>query len=300
MRILLLNFVLIFFAAICIADDSGITESDIALKNDAIISEVHARGGLIFAAPPYWGPVSTRIGFEKMVEYLEDVLDREVRLIILRDYEAMITRMSAGELDIGFFGASPYVVVKEVYPELRYVATVRWKKTGKLSYSSYLITRKGSGLLSLSALKGKSFAFGSKESTGGYKYPRAWMKENGLNPEKYFKSVVFLGRHDRVLDAIAKGTVDGGVVSPGPLDKAIIKYGNIYNRIQKFGPIPNSLLTVSHKVPVETVEKITNAVQALPSYVTEVKELDYSGFTILSDGAYDRLRQVLKLSEDDK
>ncbi|MCK5340947.1 MAG: phosphate/phosphite/phosphonate ABC transporter substrate-binding protein, partial [Desulfobulbaceae bacterium] len=255
-RTVLFLFAFLLCAAISSAHDPGSSENDIYLKNSAIIKEVHARGGLVFAVPPYWGPMQTQIGFEQLAGYLGEVTGKEVRLVVLKDHEAMITRTVAGEVDLGFYGSSVYITTKEKYPGLRYLGSSIWKKTGKSSYYSYLITRKGSGLLSLAGLKEKSFAFGSRESTGGYKYPRAWMKENGLEPKKYFKSVRFLERHDIVLSAIAEGRVDAGVVSPGTLDKATEKYGDIYNRIHKFGPIPSSLLSAGHTLPLETARKI--------------------------------------------
>ncbi len=297
-RTVLFLFAFLLCAAISSAHDPGSSENEIYLKNSAIIKEVHARGGLIFAAPPYWGRVPTQIGFEQFAKYLGELTGKEVRLVVLKDYEAMLTRTVAGEVDLGYYGTNLYITTKEKYPDLRYLGTAIWKKMGGFSYNSYLVTRKGSGLLGLADLKGKSFAFGSRESTGGYKYPRAWMKENGLEPKSYFKSVEFLGRHDVVLDAIAEGRVDSGVVSPGPLDKAIKKYGNIYNRIHKFGPIPCSSLAAGHKLPLETARKILKAIEVLPAYVTDVEEFDYSGFKVLSDAGYDRMREVLRLLEE--
>ena len=294
-----LSFVVfILITAICSAAGPVSSTDDIQLQNSEIIKEVQSRGGLIFAVPPYWGVAPTQIGFAQFVKYLGEVTGKEMRLVVLKDYEAMITRTLAGEVDLGLYGAVLYITTKEKCDGLRYLGSSIWKKTGKSSYSSYLISRKGSGLLGLADLKGKSFAFGAKESTGGYKYPRAWMKENGLEPKSYFKSFEFMGRHDLVLDAIAEGKVDAGVVSPGPLVKATKKYGNIYNRIHKFGPIPSSLLAACHKLPLETTRKIIKAIELLPLYVTEVEEFDYSGFRILSDASYDRMREVMRLLKE--
>ena len=205
----------------------------------------------------------------------------------------------ADEVDIGFYGPSLYVKTKKAYPELRCLATTIWKATGKPTYYSYLITRRGSGLLNLESLKGKSFAFGSKESTGGYMYPRAWMKDNNLDPEKYFKSVKFLGSHNNVLDAVAGGWVDAGSVSPGPLAKAEKRHGKVFNRLRKFGPIPSSGVAVGSKMPDETIERIINALLSLPKSVTDVKEFDYIGFKVLSDEAYDQFRRIIKITSTD-
>lgn len=283
----------------CYADDKKESETDVARKNDEIIRTVHASGGLIFAVPPYWGRESTRISFEKLAKYLDNATHNEVVLIILKDYESLLKRTMAGQVDIGFYGPTLYVETKQACPGLRYIASSVWKTTGKTYYYSYLITRKGSGLSSLASLKGKSFAFGSKESTGGYMYPMAWMKDNNLDPKKYFKSVKFLGSHNNVLDAVASGKVDAGSVSPGPLENKMKEHGNVFNRIRKFGPIPSSVVALGNKMPDETIQRIIHVLLLLPRSVVDAEEMSYSGFRVLSDEAYDQFRRVIVITGSD-
>jgi phosphate/phosphite/phosphonate ABC transporter binding protein len=288
--------VFLFLFGICHAGNMKESDTDIIGQNDQLIKAVHASGGLVFATPPYWGHESTRIGFKQLAKHLGNAANNNVALIILKDYESLIKRTMAGEVDIGFYGPTLYVATKEAYPELRCLATSIWKTTGKPIYYSYLITRRGSGLLSLESLKGKSFAFGSKKSTGGYMYPMAWMKENNLNPEKYFKSVEFLGSHNNVLDAVAAGRVDAGSVSPGPLAKKTKEYGNVFNRLRKFGPIPSSVVAVGNKMPDGTIKKIVEALTTLPPAVTDVEQFDHIGFKVISDASYDQLRRVIEIT----
>ena len=160
-----------------------------------------------------------------------------------------------------------------------------------------MITKKGTGLKNIQSLENKSFAFGSKESTGGYRYPMAWMIENNLEPEKYFQSVIFLGSHNRVLDAVTNGEVDAGTVSPAPLNKRTEQYGNIYNRIRKFGPVPASVVAAGSNIPDETIKRIVTALEFLPAAVTDIKEANYKGFKILSDASYDQFRTVMELTD---
>ena len=285
---------------ICYADNKTGNDTDITRQNDQIIKAVHASGGSVFAVPPYWGQESTRIGFKLLAKHLGNAVNNKVALIILKDYESLVKRTMANEVDIGFYGPALYVKTKKAYPQLRCLATSILKKTGKPTYYSYLITKRGSGLLSLASLKGKSFAFGSKESTGGYMYPMAWMKENNLDPKTYFKSVKFLGSHNNVLAAVAQGKVDAGSVSPGPLEKKTKEYGNVFNRIRKFGPIPSSVVAVDNKMPDETIERLINALLSLPKSVIDVKEFDYIGFKILSDDAYDQFRRIINITKSDE
>ena len=299
------NLMILFFAVCfhgflmgCVVAAKAEFNEEIIINNDRLVDEIHDRGGLIMAIPPYWGRESTAISFEPIAMHIGQIIGNKVLLIVTKDYEALLDRTDAKQVDIGVYGAALYVEAKKRCPDLKYIATSVWKNTGKSTYFSYLITRKGSGLLSLQSLKGKSFAFGSKKSTGGYRYPIAWMKENKINPGTYFGSVEFLGFHDHVLDSIAQGRVDAGTVSPGPLKKAEKKYGCIFNRLRKFGPIPGTVVAVSGSLPEYLIPKVTNSLIYLPDSVTKVDEMDFMGFKILSDASYDRLRRVIEMTRE--
>ena len=284
-----------FLLIVNIAQANTDINADIFVKNDAIIKAVHASDGFIFATPPYWGRENTKTAFQPFIKYLEKIIGKDVILIVLKDYASMLPRTKNKEVDIGIYGAVLYVETKERCPDLRYVATSIWKGNGKASYFSYLITRKESGLLCVENIEGRSFAFGSKESTSGYGYPRAWMAEQGIDPQAYFSSVKFLGSHNKVIDAVLSGEIDSGVVSPGPLAKSQKKYGNVFNRIRKFGPIPGTVIAVAGHLPEEIIQKLTSSLLVLPDEVTKTKELEFMGFRVLSDAAYNRIREVKKL-----
>ena len=295
-KIALCVLVFLTLSGICHGGNNQETINDISMQNNQIINNTHASGGLIFATPPYWGRENTKAGFKKLVKHLGRAINSSVTLVVLKDYKSMETRTLDGEIDLGFYGHSLYVMVKKTFPELKYLATAIFKSTRQPSYYSYLITKKGTGLKSIQSLEKKSFAFGSKESTGGYRYPMAWMKKNNLDPKNYFKSVVFLGSHNKVLDAVAKGEVDAGTVSPGPLEKKTQQYGHVYNRIRKFGPIPASVIAGNDRMPDKITQRIIIALELLPIEVTNVKEANFIGFKILSDESYDQFRKVMELT----
>ena len=291
--LMLLMTGLVFLFATCHAADNQASVDKIIVDNDRIIKKVHGSGGFVFATPPYWGRQRTKAGFLKLAKHLGKHLKKQIALVILKDYDSMISRTKAGEVDFGFYGASLYVNAKAVYPDLKYTATVILKSTGKHTYYSYLITKKGSGLKSIESLKEKSFAFGSKESTSGYKYPVAWMKKNKISPEHYFGTVAFLGSHNNVLAAVASGKIDAGVVSPEPLADIEKAKGFIFNRLRKFGPIPGTVLALNGSLSEEILEKTRLALLSLSCEVIQDKNFNFTGFKILSDASYDQLRQVL-------
>lgn len=293
---MLIPIFLFLFSAIGFAIDANKTVDKYA-ENDKIIKAVHQRGGLIFAVPPYWGKRATRLGFEKFTTFLGKRIGQELVLVILKDYEMLLQRTRAGDIDIGFYGPTPYIKVKELNLKMKYLATAVWKSTGKYVYYCYLVSKDAPGLQTFEELRGKRFAYSSRESTCGYIFPRVWMMENKIVPKEYFSNVQFLGRHDLVLESIAKGKIDAGVVSPGPLAKAEKKYGQIFRRVHKIGPIPASVIAVKNSLPTKIRQKIVTAISSLPAEVVNVPEFDYLGFKVLPENSYDRLQQVLTLIE---
>ena len=121
MTICLIGFLTL--CAICHADNKQENVNDISKQNSQIIKATHTSGGFIFAAPPYWGRKRTQAGFVQLVKHLEKAIDKPVILVILKDYESMIARVMAGEIDLGFYGPSLYVKIKKKIPELKYLAT---------------------------------------------------------------------------------------------------------------------------------------------------------------------------------
>ncbi|CUH94848.1 hypothetical protein P22_0914 [Propionispora sp. 2/2-37] len=81
---------------------------------------------------------------------------------------------------------------------------------GNAAYTGYIIARSDSGFQSLEDLRGKRFAFVDRQSASGYIYPRAILLHGGKDPEHFFGETAFLGNHNRVIEAVADGSVDAG------------------------------------------------------------------------------------------
>jgi len=112
-RITLYLFVSLTLSDICHADNKQENVEDISRQNDQIIKAAHKSGGLIFAMPPYWGRKNTQAGFSQLAKHMRRAIDNNLTLVVLKDYESMITRTMAGEVDIGFYGPSLYVKTKK-------------------------------------------------------------------------------------------------------------------------------------------------------------------------------------------
>lgn len=132
-------------------------------------------------------------------------------------------------------------------------------------FQSVFITARG-GIKALADLNGRTFAFGSSSSTSGHLMPRSFMLAAKVDPERDLKGIVYTGRHDATIAAVARGKVDAGALSASIWHK-FIEQGKVDpGEVQVFYTTPpyyNGNLSVHADMPAELRERITQAFLAL-------------------------------------
>ena len=83
---------------------------------------------------------------------------------------------------------------------------------GGPSYQGLILTRADSRIRSLADLKGKTFCYVNKGSTSGYLYPRALLRQAGLDPDTDFASKSFGHDHLNTLRLLDRGECQGAAV----------------------------------------------------------------------------------------
>ncbi len=247
---------------------------------------------------PYYNAEKIKKGFAPLIEHLSVTLKRPVESTVTKDYLDLEKKIKNKEVDVGLFGAGAYVRLKKEYPQLKYLVTTHSTKGGKKRayYFAYFISRKDSGLTKMKHLHGKSFAFVSKQSSSGYKYPMVYFKKRNQFPQEYFSKVVFAGSHEGVTDKVASGEIDAGVTWDVNLWTAEEKHGRIFSRIKKLGPIVSLAVAANHNLDEATCQKIIHELENLPEAVFS-KDLVWTGFEKLSDKHYDTVREAVQMSE---
>src|SRR5437870_2830566 len=174
--------------------------------------------------------------FEPLMTYLSNSIGQKVTLYIAKDYGDLRTQMENGTVDIGSF--SPFAYVDAARGgKIRIIAQSIIE--GSATYRGLIITRKDSGIRSISDLQGKRFAFVDPKSASGYVYPRAMLIEKGINPETFFGETIFAGSHDKVIAAVLEGRVDAGAIYDGALGVA-----------KRSGVSVDGLLTIASSDPI--------------------------------------------------
>ncbi|MCW5201394.1 MAG: phosphate/phosphite/phosphonate ABC transporter substrate-binding protein [Candidatus Electrothrix communis] len=254
---------------------------------------------LLIGTGPYYYTDKLKKGFTPLVEYLGEKLDREVQLIITKNYEELADKVESGAIDIGFFSPVLYVQLKQRYPQLKYLVTSQTTQGGKNTayYFSWLVARKDSGVTKVKHLRGKTFAFTNKHSSSGYIYPQGYFHWHHLAPKGFFSRVVFAGTHEKVTDMIARREVETGVSYDANLWSAEEKYGRIFRRIKRIGPILNPSFAAGADVDDILCERIVFALENIPLEVLN-ENLIYTGFRQLSETNFTVVAELLETVEE--
>jgi len=243
--------------------------------------------------------VRSTVIFKKMDplrKYLEAALEEkgislDIAIKIFPTYDAAISALVNGEVDFSRFGAVSYVRAKAINPNIRLL--VMESNHGKKQFNGVISVRQDSAVRSIEQLKGLSFAFGNQSSTTGRYLAQAALVKAGIKI-KDLKKHIYLGRHDKVVFAVAMGKYDAGASNENTYNK----YAN-QKRLRKIAVF--SAVTKPW-VAREGLDQPSFA--ALQSVLLELKDnealkpIKRSGFLPTTDADYDSIREAIKLVEE--
>jgi phosphonate transport system substrate-binding protein len=215
--------------------------------------------------------------FKSIADHVGKAVGLPTKIFVSQSYNALIEAMEAGKIDVAYLGGSTYVAAYNKGLDVVPMAVARLQ--GRTYYKSCIITRPDSGIKTLQDLKGKSFAFVTPTSTSGGVGPRFYLNKNGINPEEFFKSLIYAGKHDSVFLAVKNKKVDAGAV--GDLyfsrwkERGLLKFSKYDEPNDTLKDSPDLYLLGCQKVPgtpmvgrgklgKEMIAKITKALISLP------------------------------------
>jgi phosphonate transport system substrate-binding protein len=147
--------------------------------------------------------------------YLERALSRKVKGFVTHDHAAAVEALAAGQADISFMGALPFVLARARTGAKILLAEVY---RGKPYYAGAIFVRDDGPIRKLSQLRGRDIAFADPISESGYLYPldlfaAARLVPRGTDPREFFHRVYFAGGYQQAIQAVAEGFVDAAGVS---------------------------------------------------------------------------------------
>jgi len=252
---------------------------------------------IYFGINPWNAPETLQKNYAPLIKYLSNALGKEVELVVSKDYNSLSELLAKGVVDIASLSPNLYIQTKKLLPNLKYIATTNTLNgSGEIidGYRGIIVTLKSSKIKKLEDLKNRTFGFTDIASTSGFLIPTYTLKQHGITSED-FKNYYMLKKHDRVINAIAKGSIDAGATYDEMLVSGKKEHGDIFRILNSSELIPYDAVVINSNVDSKLAEAIKKAIL---SYKAENPE--YRGgpvrFTPLGDEAYNYVRELDRLN----
>lgn len=177
---------------------------------------------LYFSAIPDQDETALKARFDKVGTYLTEALGVPVKYIPVKSYAASVTSFRNNQIQLSWFGGLSGVRARLLTPGAQAIA----QGVEDPEFYSYLIAHESTGLRQGDGfpadVAGKTFTFGSKDSTSGRLMPEFYIREYLQQaPSQVFKTVGFSGNHSRTVALVESGAYQVGAVNFKVWDKMV-------------------------------------------------------------------------------
>ena len=237
-------------------------------------------------------------GYEPVISYLQTRLGIPVDLVVVEHYDSLVAALDRHELDAGFLTPVAYVKAHEKDPCLMPLTTR--VQDGLFHYNGYIVTRRDAGFSDLRQLAGRKIAFVAPSSASGYVFAMHRLITAGLQPDRDFGNILFMGDHSAVLRAVLERRADAGATWSKALEIEA-HAGQDIGALQILGitgRIPNDVLVVRTDLDARLVDQIRSTMLGLNTMTSEGREalrlmFDVQGFVAVDDDFYEPVRSTL-------
>lgn len=225
--------------------------------------------------------------FQKQLETVLKEQGQQVKIEvrIFPTYDEGISAITNGEIDIARLGPVSYVMAKQKNPAISLL--VSESHEGDKEFPAVIVVTKNSPIKTIADLRGKRFAFGDPNSTSGRYLPQAELVKAGITA-KDLTAYEYLGRHDKVVFAVASGGFDAG----GTNVNTFRKYAAEKNlrELARY-PSPTQAWVARQKMPPEMVKALRAALLGMKGENLEF--IDRNGLLEAYDSDYNELRRIM-------
>ena len=277
-----------------------------------------AKSELVMALVPSSQAQQVLISAQPIADYLSKEIGTPVKAQVPTSYAAVVEGVTSNLVDIAWDGAlacvaahvksGAEVVTKSARCAPTYsAASPAPDCVPKATYPSIIVCGANVSVPQLtdggdwSALKGKRFVFGDSISTSSNLWPKFYMKQNKVDPEKDFSRVGTLSSQGAIALAVANGTTDCGAMFGDARSTALRTAPDIYTKTKVVftapQEIPGDPQMVRKNLNPQQKEKTKAALIKLGKDPSMKKAID-SLYQIASmepakDADYDPVRRVV-------
>jgi len=241
---------------------------------------------------PYYAPDKIWHFYEPFIDYLNKTTGIPWELKLYHNYDAIIDGICSSEVSIAYLGPNPFGLAYKKCKTKPLLVILG--DDGKPFYRSIIFTNNHK-IDSLKELKGKSFAFGDRDSTSSNIVPRKMLEDEGITMNMI--KPVFLKSHEKIINAVAKNEAVAGATKVSVFEKF---KGLKFKALKVSEPLPHHSFCATSNINPDIEKKFVNALLKLkPMHDSSDKnivknwdpELRY-GFTLPPK---DYIQNILKL-----
>jgi len=291
--------VIVFLALLCISLFSGcerekaerISLKDVEIKQATSLQD----NTLKIAVSAIISPKQTFIYYRELLDYISRKMGVPVELIQRDTYAEVNNLVKDNEIAAAFVCSGAYI---DGHKEFGMELLVAPKAYGAPYYYSYIIVSSNSSAKKLEDLRGKKFAFTDPMSNTGKLAPTFMLANIGEIPKRFFSDVIFTYSHDKSIEAVALGLVDGAAV-----DSLIWDYANNTNPeftsrtsiIRKSPPYGIPPAVVPKDLSPDVKEKMRDILINMhldADGIAILEKVKINRFIVIKDSAYDSIRKM--------
>jgi len=290
------RFLLIFAMLQLVVGCDQKPEEKISLeKREPVIAKKQNSNAIRIAIGSIITPREGFAYYRQFLDYIGEKIGQTVELVDREDYAEINSLVAAAQVDVAFVCGGPYVEGKKAFGMEILVAPVAY---GETVYYSYLIVNKNSPFQQLGDLRGKHFAFTDPLSNTGKLVPTYMLAKIKETPDSFFGKYSYLGSHDKSIQAVAEGVVDGAAVGSliwEYMNSTSPKFTSKTRIILKSPPYGISPVVVPKGLDPklkEQLRRIFLEAHADPKGAEILKKMHIDRFVAIDDKAYDSIREM--------
>jgi phosphonate transport system substrate-binding protein len=215
--------------------------------------------------------------------------------------------MTTSSIDVAWLSPLAYVQAHQTIGAEPMLTGLR---EGSSASRGQVVVRADSGIRTLEGLRGRRFAFVDQTSSLGYLYPKALLKERGIDLTTFFADTTFAGSDDKVVMAVYSRQVDGGAtlgdsLPDGPRDPRVRLQESLPDVVEavrviaRTDPIPNDALSRRKGMPPGIAETVQAGLERVATTEVGLKALHdlygVDGLTTVSDADFEPVRRAAEV-----
>ncbi len=258
-----------------------------------------------YSHPPItlvWAPIVDpevlEVEMRPLHDHLSRELEREVRFEVAPSYEEAARRLTSGEAEYAILPPLLYVKTSRNAPQIMPIAIKEFD--GSMTSDGLLLVSAGIRAGDINALRGKKFCLTDRSSTTGNFLPRAYLRDQGEDPDEFIEEIIWSGDHLQLLRDLSDGKCDVGATHSGAFIAAD-KFGVPVSKLRTFaitGHVPQDVVCASATPSEQEREAMREVLMAIKpeelfgsEYLGETQRI--TGFVEASDDLYKQLRKAL-------